>query len=379
MVGKTISLILLCCVLRIEMSASSFRYYYYSPASTLKMTEACKLFNLKAADIDSLLAFNKLSSSNILVKGKRYKMPIRVYVFDGTSIRSTVGIENYNTTLSIQKYNEWAEKEGIKKELKKLKEIWIPISFLVEKKAKFEPYEICYKLLGKECEKVIVNDNKLKGHLFYLISGHGGPDPGANCKKDSNLLCEDEYAYDIILRLARNLISQEAKVIMVVTDKNDGIRDESFLAYDSDETAFDEMVIPLNQIERLKQRTDQINKLYRTNEKKYIQRLIEVHIDSRHETKKIDLFFYHYPGSADGKKLAENLLETVKSKYNTHQKSRGYNGIVQERNLYSLRKTLPTSVYIEVGNITNEFDQRRILIANNRQAMANWLAEGLMK
>jgi N-acetylmuramoyl-L-alanine amidase len=35
-------------------------------------------------------------------------------------------------------------------------------------------------------------------------------------------------------------------------------------------------------------------------------------------------------------------------------------------------------VYIELGNITNEFDQRRLLIVNNRQAIANWLTQGII-
>lgn len=72
------------------------------------------------------------------------------------------------------------------------------------------------------------------------------------------------------------------------------------------------------------------------------------------------------------------MLSTVKEKYSKHQKERGYSGVVKPRNLYSLRETLPTCVYIEVGNITNEFDQKRILFPNNRQLLANWLTEGLM-
>ena len=38
-------------------------------------------------------------------------------------------------------------------------------------------------------------------------------------------LHEDEYAYDIILRLARELLSRGAKVHIIIQDKKDGIRD----------------------------------------------------------------------------------------------------------------------------------------------------------
>jgi N-acetylmuramoyl-L-alanine amidase len=36
-------------------------------------------------------------------------------------------------------------------------------------------------------------------------------------------------------------------------------------------------------------------------------------------------------------------------------------------------------VYIELGNITNTFDQKRLLMADNRQAIANWLYLGVHK
>jgi N-acetylmuramoyl-L-alanine amidase len=218
-------------------------------------------------------------------------------------------------------------------------------------------------LLGKSCEIVTVTDEKLKDNVYYLISGHGGPDPGANCEKGYGLICEDEYAYDIVLRIARNLISHSATVYMIIKDENDGLRDETYLKHDHDEVTHDGSKIPLNQIERLKQRTDLINKLYKEHEGKFKQQLIEIHVDSRHVDQKIDLFFYHYPGSEEGKLQAERMLSTVKEKYSKHQKERGYSGVVKPRNLYSLRETLPTGVYIEVGNITNEFDQKTNLVS----------------
>jgi N-acetylmuramoyl-L-alanine amidase len=44
-----------------------------------------------------------------------------------------------------------------------------------------------------------------------------------------------------------------------------------------------------------------------------------------------------------------------------------------------LRKTTPVTTFIELGNIRNYRDQVRFLKENNRQALANWLAEGLVK
>ncbi len=379
MVGKTLSLILLTHFV-IGSNAQNFRYLHYVPSYGIAIEKVVTNFGLESEDKDSFLQFNNLGKTKNLIKGKKYKMPVRIYALSKQNIRSSIAIDNYHTALSIQKYNQQLEKKGIKKTGSKMgEEIWVPIHFLTKSKKEFEPYSLKNSLFGKKFEKVEVIDNKLQDHVFYLLSGHGGPDPGANCKKDDCFMCEDEYAYDIVLRLARNLISHGAKVYMIVKDENDGIRDESCLEHDHDEVTSDGKAIPLNQIQRLKQRTDLINKLYRKHKGDYKQQFIELHIDSRDEDKKIDLFFYHFPESESGKKLAEKMLETVRDKYNLHQKERNYEGIVKERNLYSLRQSLPVSVYIEVGNITNEFDQKRILIANNRQALANWLTEGLMK
>lgn len=94
------------------------------------------------------------------------------------------------------------------------------------------------------------------------MSGHGGPDPGAIGIYQGRQLHEDEYAYDIILRLARELLSRGAKVHIIIQDKKDGIRDGHVLANSKRETCMGDP-IPLNQVARLKQRCDWVNKLYR--------------------------------------------------------------------------------------------------------------------
>ena len=64
---------------------------------------------------------------------------------------------------------------------------------------------------------------------------------------------ENEYAYDIILRLARELLTRGAKVHIIIRDKKDGIRDGHILSNSKRETCMGDP-IPLNQVERLKQR-----------------------------------------------------------------------------------------------------------------------------
>ncbi len=231
-------------------------------------------------------------------------------------------------------------------------------------------------LFGSSLAGYQVTSSDLKGACFYLVSGHGGPDPGAIGKMGSHELHEDEYAYDIMLRLARNLLTRGAKVHIIIQDAKDGIRDQRFLNNSKRETCMGSP-IPLSQISRLDQRCAKINSLSR-NDKEAYKRAIFIHIDSRSKHQRTDVFFYHKPKDQAGKRLARTMKSTFARKYNHHQPGRGFSGTVDDRNLYVLRHTVPTSVFVELGNIQNRYDQQRIILSNNRQALANWLCEGFV-
>ncbi len=242
-----------------------------------------------------------------------------------------------------------------------------------------EPPARSYKIFGPEYEKVVIISTELKGAVFYLVAGHGGPDPGAQGKYGNYTLSEDEYAYDVTLRLARLLIEQGADVYMITRDNNDGIRDESILKSDKDERCYPNKAIPLNQIARLSQRSKAVNSLYHQNSSNY-QRVIIIHLDSRSKGENIDVFFYHHKKSKSGKRLAQTIQNTFKEKYVQHQPNRGYRGTVSERsNLYIIRNTLPPAVFIELGNIGNPRDQRRFVLKENREALAKWISEAIVK
>ncbi len=234
-----------------------------------------------------------------------------------------------------------------------------------------------YPIFGKAYENVPIESSALDGAIYYLISGHGGPDPGAVETYRGQLISEDEYAYDVTLRLARKLMAHGAKVYIIIKDKDDGIRDKQILEVDYDEVSYPENPIPTSQKLRLRQRTKAVNNLYLKHKGAY-QRLIVTHVDSRSKGKNIDVFFYHHNYSKSGKKLAENIHNTFKQKYAKHQPNRTYSGTVNSRGLYLIKNTLPAMVYIELGNIRNKKDQKRILNYNNREALANWIYGGLL-
>ena len=230
-------------------------------------------------------------------------------------------------------------------------------------------------LFGKELAQYTIRSQKLAGASFYLVSGHGGPDPGAIGIYQGRHLHEDEYAYDIILRLGRELLQRGAKVKFVIQDKKDGIRKGRILKNSKRETCMGRP-IPLKQIDRLKQRCVAVNELYRKDKSRY-KRAIFIHVDSRSKGKQMDVFFYHAPKSKQGRRLVQNLQRTFKAKYNQHQPGRGFTGTIGERNLYVLRNTTPVAAFLELGNIQNKRDQKRVILESNRQALAVWIADAI--
>lgn len=245
-----------------------------------------------------------------------------------------------------------------------------------QKQQKAKPATGKEPLFGKALATYPITSRELAGATFYLVGGHGGPDPGAIGTYQGHKLHEDEYAYDIVLRLGRELMMRGAKVHFIIQDKKDGIRSGQVLNNRKTETCMGKS-IPLDQNARLRQRAQQIDQLYRKDQSAY-KRAIFVHIDSRSQSKQTDVYFYHAPGSKQGKRLAERLRNTLSAKYKKHQPGRGFRGTVSERNLYVLRNTQAAGVYLELGNIRNPRDQQRLVLENNRQALAKWIAEGIV-
>jgi N-acetylmuramoyl-L-alanine amidase len=223
-----------------------------------------------------------------------------------------------------------------------------------------------------------VYDELLKGAIIYLISGHGGPDPGAVAIVEGNTLCEDEYAYDICLRIAICVEEHGGKSYMIINDPNDGLREDKYLKVDYDEYCWPDLEIPRDHNLRLKQRADAVNKIYEENDSLKYQRVIEIHLDSRNSSSTVDVFFYYFPGSTKGKLTAESIQSVFVEKYAKYQPNRRYTGTVGERSLMVMKKVLPPEVFMELGNIQNENDRKRVLDPENRQAIAKWITEGLI-
>ena len=334
--------------------------------------------------LDRFCKLNKLKKNSPLSLGKTYTLPIRKYKYNQTSIRSTIGLKDWQTAKQIERYNDLMWELGHKESdfRRGTRELWVPyhIRNCPTDLTRFVPKNRYFPIFGKKYASVPLKDKKLAGAVYYIVAGHGGPDPGAMGKYKGKSLCEDEYAYDIALRLARNLLEHGALVYLIIRDANDGIRNTQFLKPDVDERCWPSAVIPISQKPRLFQRSDAVNKLFIENKKRGVayQRVIAIHVDSRARSKRIDLFFYHHPNSQLGASLATKLHRVMKKKYAVNRKSGEYHGVVTPRDLHMVREVLPVPVFVEVGNIQNPNDQKRILYPSNRQALADWLEEGLL-
>ncbi len=347
---------------------------------------------------------NRLNASSRLRAGRTYKLPILRYRYNGRSIRSTLSARNntidWKKALQIKNFNKRLHQRGLRRaSFINNRDLWVSYQDIgcannhysrqrkqaaprkkQTNRAKRRNY---FPIFGKRHAHVAAISNKLRGKVFYLVGGHGGPDPGAMAKRAGHTLCEDEYGYDVTLRLARKLIAYGAIVHIITRDPNDGIRDHQYLKCDTDEVYLGNKTIVRSQRSRLRDRAFIINKLFYSYKKKGYkskdQITLMVHIDSRNSKKRIDVFFYHAPKSGRSKKVATRLYRTFKSKYNYFQAAKSYTGRVIPRKLFMLMNLKSLAVYFELANIRNASDQKRIILPQNRELLAKWIADGLVR
>ncbi len=353
---------------------------------------------------DQFYQLNQLKSSSALHIGKTYKLPILRYRYNGRSIRSTINNINWEKAIKIKRFNKRLRKKGLKRtSFINNRDLWASYQDLGcsnsnirattrkitqekkrkrKRKNKSNKRKMNFPIFGAKYARFSTVSNKLRGKVFYLVGGHGGPDPGAIGQRAGHKLCEDEYGYDVTLRLARRLLTNGAIVHIILRDPNDGIRDQKYLKCDRDEVYLGNKQISRSQRPRLKDRAFIINNLFysykRKGYKSKDQITLMLHIDSRNRKKQIDVFFYHAPKSRRSKQVAKRLYRTFKAKYRYFQTSRSYTGRVLSRDLFMLVNLKPLAVYFELANIRNPSDQRRLILPKNRESLAKWIAEGLM-
>ncbi len=357
-------------------------------------------------NFNQFYSLNKLKRNSHLLAGHNYYLPILIYNFNGETIRSSIGIDDWSIAVRIQEYNERMLNEKLRDEdFRKDRVLWVPFHELncpvpdlviPGPEEPDPPADVAggeseliksssrrFPIFGKKYEETPLLSKAMAGQVYYVVSGHGGPDPGAMAQRGDFMLCEDEYAYDVALRLCRKLIENGATAYMINRDPDDGIRSGTELPCDYDEVLWGDIQMMQETKPRLEQRSNVVNELYEKHRKQGVpdrnQRMIIIHVDSRNKTEQIDLFFYYRSKHEESQALALRLHDTFRKKYRKYRSDGRYHGTVSTRDLHMLRETLPTAVYIEIGNIRNNFDQKRFVLESNREYLAAWLYEGLAR
>lgn len=373
--------------------------------------------NTHECNFQQFYMLNKMTRNSSLQKGRSYYIPVLIYEYNGKSIRSTIKDDDWDKAIRIREYNKYILRADLRKQTyEDSKILWVPYHelnceepeevgkseqkatkeetateiieeveeepIIKETKAPSTPAgNRSFPIFGKDYAYTPLQSSKLAGKVFYIVGGHGGPDPGAVGKRAGRELCEDEYAYDVALRLCRNLVAHGAVAYMILRDPNDGIRSGKYLRCDTDEVLWGDIEMSRGHKTRLYQRSEVINDLYKKNKWRGVkdQLAIMFHVDSRTRGTPIDVFFYHHEEDETGKRRALQLQKVMRRKYKKYRKSGEYYGTVTARDLHMLREVKAPAVYIELGNISHERDQQRIVLESNRQLIADWLFEGLLK
>ena len=291
---------LLFCVVSGQLNGQNNPYWQARLTKAMTAAEVLAIYHLDAYDcnVQYFLKINNLSTKNAPLKnGQTVNLPVWIYKYNDRTIRSSVGVGDLAAAQMIQSFNVEMNKLSLRANTYQSSGLLlVPYHALNcpnSRKAPAKPVEVndtegveklaskslkgskgtkTYAIFGKNYQDVDILDRSLKGKVFYVEGGHGGPDPGAEAKVEGRTLCEDEYAYDVSLRVARELIKHGAVVYIINRDPTDGIRDGDFLTCDTDEITYPNLIPPRNHKARLTQRSDAVNLIYEANRKKEIGR-----------------------------------------------------------------------------------------------------------
>ena len=178
---------------------SAFEPYYFSV--TAKQGEGIYSLLRKYDLLDhtcnksKFLELNNLTMDDHLIVGKEYFIPVRIFQYNGLSIRTTIGIENWDQAVRIKKYNEKILKNNLRKtKYEDSNILWVPhheLECVVEDTGEEAEQELTEKpkedtkkgtyrqieLFGDDHKMVEIVSKDLTGQVFYLVSGHGRTRP----------------------------------------------------------------------------------------------------------------------------------------------------------------------------------------------------------
>ena len=193
---------------------------YWQARLTRNMTAMELLAKYQLTEYDCAIQqfqkINNLSSKNAhLNSGQTVNLPVWIYTYNGKTIRSSIGTTDLDLAKMVQSYNTEMNRTGMRSTTYQSSNLLLvpyhALNCVNSRKPKSKPVETedvgvkqenmdlsrdnrevseklttksvkgakTFAIFGKKYQDVEQVDRSLKGKVFYVEGGHGGPDPGA--------------------------------------------------------------------------------------------------------------------------------------------------------------------------------------------------------
>ncbi len=191
---------------------------------------------------------------------------------------------------------------------------------------------------------------------IVIDPGHGGIDGGTGNPKD---ILEKDINLDIGLKLKKELLVEGFNVVMT-REKDESLED-------------------LSNINSSRYRRDLNARQSIINSSKPLV-YVSIHVNSSKSPSARGVKVYHFPGSEEGKNLAEAISSSVDIYlYEKFLKDDNLISEVLSENFYILRETKYTGVLVEAGFITNVEDNRLLKDDKYKEKLAFAIKKGILE
>lgn len=201
-----------------------------------------------------------------------------------------------------------------------------------------------------------VFNHKPNVKTIVVDPGHGGIDGGTGKRGD---ILEKDINLDIAIKLKKELIVEGFNVIMT--------REK------------DESLEELSQIKASRYRRDLDARRAIIDANRPVV-YVSIHVNSSTSPSARGIKIYHYPGSEDGRELAEKLAQAIDTYlYGQFLKDESLRAEVLYEDFYILREPKYTGILLEAGFITNPEENRLLKDEGYKGKLAYAIKKGILE
>jgi|GEM_PF-2599223 len=276
----------------------------------------------------------------------------------------------------------------------------LPVPAAVSEKPRFATETVEEIKKGVEKLNGVTEAINLSNLLVIIDPGHGGSDEGAHIEYLGHRITEDEYAYDIALRLERLLLAASGNTYFTVVDPNQAISEATFLEeWDRDEF-FNGEKRRLAQagaqglLLRVASANQALADFIKNDKKRCCVVFVSIHIDSQKESIKGVMIIK--PQGQEVTPLILGLKESFSGPPNLLRTKNGipFQQILEPTKNYVVVRgqnnaspkwggkdinRIQNRTLVELGNINNPEDLQHLLDPNFREEYAKRIFDGIVR